>query len=433
MEFNFIIIFLAGFLSLLYSIIIWKFYSNSSRLLQSIPSFSMGLGIIATFINMYSVFRDFNAQSDTNTLIRHISPAFLGSLVGIFIGLVQTPFIKNKVDKLDREIESQNPNPYVLLSDILTNISATNGKLDILTNQNKEINDAFLKELKRESSALNTQLIEDFKEALTNSLEKSSEEAIKDSLKKMTEINYSFKEKWTELQTSNAELIANQLKESNKKIEDYSKGSSDQISIMLKAFTENIDTINSNLLKLNEDTAGKFDKAIINVTNSVESLSVKTLDSVNNIESKINSMGENLSQGAEAIINSRLKELDAQFVAASTLIGSRTKELNDYFDKLNEGQLRSENLLNAVTNKFGDSVQQFEDSNTQKTELLDEMRKQLSEITQLREVSSNLVVECNNIMNGIDQLRDRVTEINNVVLELDQIKEQLNNLSNTQK
>ena len=433
MELNYIILIIVAFFCLLYSIIIWKFCANSFRLLQSIPGICMGLGIIATFINMYLVFRDFNAESDTNDLIKDISPAFLGSLIGISAGLIQTPFIKNKIDKLDREIESQNPNPYTLLSEIVTNTKDTNLALKVLTEQNKEINDVFLRELKKESSELNFKLVEDFKVALTNSLQKSSEEAIKESLDKMNEINDSFKEKLAELQTSNSVLIAKQIEDSNKKIEDYSQGSAEQISIMLKAFTENIDTLNSNLLKLSDDTASKFDKAMDNVTNSVETISTKTHDSVNNIESKINSMGENLSQGADAIINARLEELDANFCAASKLIEGRTKELNDYFDKLNNGQLRSETLLSEVTNRFADSVLQFENSNTQKTELLDEMRVQLSEITQLRERGSTIITECDRIMGGIDQLRDRVSEINNVVSQLDGIKEQLNNLSNTHK
>ena len=96
MDINVIFIIAAIIICIIYSCYIWIQYSNSARLLQSIPGFCMGIGIIVTFINMYWVFNEYNAQSDLNDLIKDISKAFLGSLAGIFIGLFQTPFIKYK-------------------------------------------------------------------------------------------------------------------------------------------------------------------------------------------------------------------------------------------------------------------------------------------------------------------------------------------------
>lgn len=371
----------------------------------------MGVGILFTFLNMYDVFHDLNQQSinqlATQNLIREISSAFLGSLAGIFFGLIQTPFIKGRVDKIEHTYEMSKPDPYNSLVSIVENTLSNNQLLESLidsvdqgtrmiernlaehiTITNKQLSDInhsiekmsigtarFLIRFQAQSNQLNTELITNFTDSLNNRLGELSGKAMVNALDNIQKVQEKFNVTLEQFQTQN-----------NAMLEQLRKTSAEQL------------------------------------TNHSQIIG----GSMNQINETMRNMDENLSQRAREIVNARKVELDLIFDDTIKQMRERTENLSAIFTQLEESRQRTQTLLNDVSNKFADAVANFNGNNTQVSDLLAEMRNQFNELVSLRDNAGNLVEACENIADGVDGLRNRIQEINNVVTQLDEINENLN-------
>ncbi len=398
-------------ITVLYSIIIWARFRESSRMLQSIPGFCMGVGILFTFLNMYDVFYGFNQQNinqvATQQLIREISSAFLGSLAGIFFGLIQTPFIKGRVDEIERTYEMSKPDPYNSLESIVENTLSNNQLLQTLidnvsqgtsmidsnltkqtTITNKHLNNTndsikkmsigaarFLIRFQAQSTQLNTKLITNFTDSLNNRLGELSGEAMVNALNNIQVVQKTFNDTLGQFQIQNNAML--------KRLRD---SSAEQLTNHSQIIQRSMNQINETMKK----------------------------------------MDENLSQQAEEIVTARQEELELIFNNTIDIMRERAENLSEIFAQLDESRQRTETLLNDVTTNFTAAVENFNGNNTQVSDLLAEMRNQFSELVSLRDNARNLVEACGNIADGVDGLRNRIQEINNVVTQLDEIKENLN-------
>lgn len=398
-------------ITVLYSIIIWARFRESSRMLQSIPGFCMGVGILFTFLNMYDVFYGFNQQNinqlATYQLIREISSAFLGSLAGIFFGLIQTPFIKSGVDKIERAYEKSKPDPYNSLAIIVENTIRNNQLLESLIDIVDQGTRMIERNLAEHITIINKQLSD-----INHSIEKMSISTARFLIRFQAQSNQ-----------LNTELITNFIDSLNNKLAELSGqamvNALNNIQVIQERFNNTLEQFqtqnNAMLVQLIDSSAAQ----LTNHSQIIEG-------SMNQINETMRNMDENLSQRAEEIVNARQDELELIFDNTIGIMRERAENLSEIFAQIDESRQRTETLLNDVTNKFADAVANFNGNNTQVSDLLAEMRNQFNELVSLRDNAGNLVEACENIADGVDGLRNRIQEINNVVTQLDEINENLN-------
>lgn len=415
--------------AILYSIIMWVGFRKSSRMLQSIPGFCMGVGILVTFYNMYDVFHGLNQQSinqlATQDLIREISSAFLGSLAGIFFGLIQTPFIKGRVDKIERTYEMSKPDPYNSLESIVENTLSNNQLLQNLINnvtQGAEMNERNWEAQRNIAQQMLNNInysIEDLKDITRERLNNTN-----DSIKKMSigaaRFLIRFQAQSNQL---NTELITNFIDSLNNKLAELSGeamvNALKNIQVVQERFNNTLEQFQTQNNAMLEQLRASSAEQLTNHSQIIEG-------SMNQINETMRNMDENLSQRAEEIISARQEELSTVFNNTIDILRVRVENLSNIFTQLEESRQRTETLLSDVTNKFADAVENFNGNNDQVSDLLAEMRSQFNELVSLRDNAGNLVEACENIAGGVDGLRNRIQEINNVVTQLDGIKENLN-------
>ena len=91
-----IIILLVFFSCIAYILYVVYKPSSKSRHWSSIPGFCMGVGIAGTFISLFWTFQNYDEKQSLSMLIKDVSSAFIGSLVGLIFSLLCEYWVKKQ-------------------------------------------------------------------------------------------------------------------------------------------------------------------------------------------------------------------------------------------------------------------------------------------------------------------------------------------------
>ncbi len=166
--------------------IFYVIYSPSSkaRHWSSIPGFCMGVGIFFTFVSLFLIFRRNGNGDNISELMKEVSSAFLGSLVGLFFSLIMTYKIKSKISEIEEEEQKkagENANPYLLLQQIVENTGSNKAELEKLNTAFSTFNST--------TEQFNTNLFEELIQKLEKVVKDTGSNAIKQSLQNLDGIN----------------------------------------------------------------------------------------------------------------------------------------------------------------------------------------------------------------------------------------------------
>jgi chromosome segregation ATPase len=208
----------------------------------------------------------------------------------------------------------------------------------------------------------------------------------------------------------------------------------------LEKLNKAFDTFNSKTERLNSDMNQDFTNNLKALMASVKTDAIdQSLKSISDIHQKLSEKLEGvfgvtngtISSGQEAIkdeINKMNNEVSQKI---DDFIASRIESLERTFKRIEEYQTRSQTILETTTNSFKETVEKYAEVNDDKTEIIENTRKQLYELEEVRKNGSTLIQNWDNIAKSMEGMQDRINQINSVITQLDGIKTVLVNQQKT--
>ena len=164
--------------------ILLSYRRSQHKLLFALPGVSASVGVLFTFVVLYSELKGFNIvgkdDSFLEVLVRKLSAAFSTSIIGLIGSLIANGLIKLRQEDLEKKDIKNRPelqkHPHVLLYEIVLSNQAVSQELRLLRGEEQPVS---MYDVNRSLSNLNEGVLSEI-QVLFKSLDQKLEQAIKD-------------------------------------------------------------------------------------------------------------------------------------------------------------------------------------------------------------------------------------------------------------
>lgn len=397
------------------------FRSKNERVINTLPSFSTGIGILFTFLILFKNLGVEEIQlevEELRNLVKKLASAFSTSIIGIFCSLILSPIVKWKISHLEKSnfLEAKSKgiqnailsHPHELLFKLINSNQTLVEEVKRLSGTDE--NSSSLGDIHSEISLISSNVLQEIQQlfsTLGNELKENinslGSNAIDDSKNNIAQINQTFISQTSTLLKGNMEAMEILIN----KLEGTMSQAANEMGTIKKQIHEDTLQSKENAQKLTSTIANSFQ-------DSVSGIAAKFGTESNEISATIQKLSDTII-GLETDFQNRIEEL----------MENNISTLQKSFDKLEEFQVTSQGKLEATTNHFAEAVNQFKGFNKENFEIGENLKRQfeISAETQLK--TNELLERWGEVVESIQKLDDHVAQINNLILNLNRIKETL--------
>jgi len=436
---NIIVVIVVGVLILIPPLIVFLFYRNYDRLVSYIPTYCTSVGILATFWILYRALGhdidniDLNGADSIQNLIKELSNKFLSSLVGIGGSIFWSILIRFDEGKKEAQLNANSPWRKKNPQEILWEISEQQLRM-IAVNE-----EAITTSVKNSEKIIET--VNRIRVEISRSMSVETENIIRSQNELRAEVSgfrnaieHSISGLMTDYEVLIKQLVENL---SNQTITTFSQ-SIENISLSLRELTAQLlDSHRQSLDTGFEGIIGRFG----NLNDSLAVLTTKIVDQTESIrESSANSNEAiqtqfstttermiGVNQGIAENFNNVLLEIRDRIAGMGEeiqasfqgILDRNAESVDNAFEKLVAGQVRSSSLLDVTTDKFAAAVSEYQSTQMVNEGVLLSMANQnilLGEIQRIGEFHLNnwklqlaemqrLIENIDDIATAIDQLQ----------------------------
>jgi uncharacterized membrane protein len=371
------------FYSAIVSVLVWLFFKNDRRLLNTMPNVSISVGLFFTFLVLYRHLSQFEVETGTEPLvelIRKMSAAFSTSILGLFSSIVLNFLIKMYISYSDREkvkdAEYLQVSPQKLLYEIHLSGKQLAASSLIVNEQLPRINerlsgiDIKMNDLSSEvSGEIRTFLIE-VRENIEAILKSIAEDSTRGTRELITQINADFLSTTLQLIKDNQELLRNYLAELLQEL----KGSLDNFS---ESYKDELSTLYRATAEMKEGLRASRD---------------------------------DFHTETKRIMNEHLEHLESTFKGLDTL------------------QKASAMNLEETTRAFSDSVEQYRELSSEQQKMLAEVRKEFNNLEVVVKRIDVMLSQEDLFLESVQKMQNRIADIGNTIIQLQALNESLQEL-----
>lgn len=436
---------------LIYSLIFLR--SKKPKILNTIPGFCTGIGVLFTFIVLYVEIQGnpekfLGDNSLLQNLVIDLTAAFSTSIIGIFFSLVLSPIVKNKIDRLEKKElgNSAKLHPQILMQEM---IIAFNKNNDLLQKLSEGISEKF-KETLDQNTRIHQTLIDTQTESIGfHNTSTANQSNIIESVNGLiatinSEIGQIFTELANKLETATGELstntIAQATEDAQRVSEEFLKTAKD---VLEKSGSEITAATEANQAKLQDifDKMEILGKAINAQIQATDQKAEKSVEAINEgIDRSVDKMTGHFKGEAEKLaasfgqINQTIQSFNDTLQAATKeVIDDNLELLNESFEKIKEYNETSQTKLKEATEKFADAVNEYEKAKGENGTIAKDISAQLQENIQLRLAMESLLERWKKLTDDVVSIQNRVADIGNAISELNGIRELFQNLASNGK
>lgn len=390
--------------------------SKSPRLLNTIPSFSAGIGVLLTFWVLYENLKAFDPpQGDDvflKTLVQELSAAFSTSIIGVTGSFIFNFLVKWRIDQLERKgykgEDYFKKHPHELLHEIRVSNDDIRKEIINLRGRNQE---ATLENIVDSVNSLTNdaigkleRLFTDLDQRLQKTIEALGSNAIQDAQQTVVDVNRVFTDQTSALLAKNLEEIASffashkeLIGQTANQFAEHNKNLQHDIAQTKNDFEEKIAEVKS-----------AFATGVGQMADKYEQEALKLSELFNEVKSTLTGIDKDIQSSTQSILEAHLEKLDVAF------------------ERIHDFQLSAQNNLQQTTTEFGKAVEQYQTVSNNQGKILEVIKTQLEEIENMRERSGELLDGWQAFSNEIQKLEHRVADIANTVAQLDDIHSYLN-------
>ncbi|KAA3640999.1 MAG: hypothetical protein DWQ02_01160 [Bacteroidetes bacterium] len=427
--------------------------SKKPKILNTIPGFCTGIGVLFTFIVLYVEIQGnpekfLGDNSLLQNLVIDLTAAFSTSIIGIFFSLVLSPIVKNKIDRLEKKElgNSAKLHPQILMQEM---IIAFNKNNDLLQKLSEGISEKF-KETLDQNTRIHQTLIDTQTESIGfHNTSTANQSNIIESVNGLiatinSEIGQIFTELANKLETATGELstntIAQATEDAQRVSEEFLKTAKD---VLEKSGSEITAATEANQAKLQDifDKMEILGKAINAQIQATDQKAEKSVEAINEgIDRSVDKMTGHFKGEAEKLaasfgqINQTIQSFNDTLQAATKeVIDDNLELLNESFEKIKEYNETSQTKLKEATEKFADAVNEYEKAKGENGTIAKDISAQLQENIQLRLAMESLLERWKKLTDDVVSIQNRVADIGNAISELNGIRELFQNLASNGK
>jgi uncharacterized protein YukE len=376
--------FLALVAIMIYSVLIFAFKRDDRRLLNTIPNFSISVGLLFTFLVLYRHLSQFEVEAGTEPLvelIRKMSAAFSTSILGLFFSIVFNLLIKMHISRSDREKgkgeEYLQVSPQKLLYEIhlfnkqlATSSLVVNEQLPKINERLNGIDDKMNDLSNQVSGEIRTFLIE-ARESIEAILKSIAEDSTRGTRELITQINADF------------------------------------LTTSLQLIKDNQETLRNYLAELLQELKGSLDNFSESYKDELSTLYMATAD----MKEGLRESREVFRAETNRILNKHLEDLESTFKGLETLQKASTTNLEE------------------TTQAFSDSVKQYRELSSEQQKMLAEVRKEFSNLEKVINRMDSMLDQEKLFLDAIEKMQNRVDDIGNTITQLQELNGNLQKLN----
>ena len=401
-------------------------FSKNTRIISTIPSFCTGIGVLLTFVVLYSklgpggVDLRLNAETsiDLGILIRELTAAFSTSIVGVSFSLLLNPFVKMKIRKLEKAsfqkgrskevIEAISSHPHELLFNLKSGLDQLKVEISSLQEtdgKRKNLVDIYsaVHSLSENATTKIENLFNKLDIELHKKIDALSSIAVKDAKQKVENINEAFTKQTTKLLQGNLESISQLITDHKNSVSNTAK----ELSQIKENLKSDIASSNDEFKDSLKTVSGEFQKSVNDMANKYKSEVAQLQGIYDNVYSTLTQMDQNIQNESQKILTNHLSKLEKAF-----------KKIEDY-------QLTAQGKLDMATKKFADAVNQYQEYYNNNIEVGKKIKKQTKAITELQKENVLLLKRWDEIVKSIQSLEEHISGINNTIIQFNEIKDHI--------
>lgn len=412
---------------------VWAIKNKNESLIQNIPQVWTALGVLGTFVTLfinlglkdlpYLEIKEagkITKEIDIANLINNLTGAFSTSIVGVLASIISSAYIKWKFDpkKADGTKEWEHKDERELLFEIVKELKDNQKKNDfILDSLNTNI-----KDIKDNIAGNIADLINKFEENLENHLKKIGSESLEKTIQLTSEFNSQYQTQLKELIENNQNIFNRSVEQSEHKLSEITTQMQEKVSEAMIEFSKAVEKFQSstdNMNKLFENyissTKDGFDDISNKFTETAENIQENTSKSINNFSTEVNQVTEKYKE--------TLESLNDKIITDTTkLLSDNVSILKDSFAKLEEYQISAQQTLEQTTNKFRETVENYEEIQVGEQDSIDLLKENIKKIDLLLNDRKNLVQNISDITELIPELTDYMETVNYLLENMQTIK-----------
>jgi hypothetical protein len=392
---------------------VFRKHPNNRGFLNSIPSFSTGIGVLLTFVVLlYSLGLDGsftglgmgtgsnNTKSiDILDVVPKLVGAFSTSIIGVLTSLIYGIRVRLRISKLD-EMEAVGK-PYITThpNELLYYIQQG---IEILNSENEGLKGA-INGLKSSNEVQMKALSE-----AINHLVQNVNEEVKNTVATLQ----------AKLESYIGVIGQNAIDTSNQQISTINQQFLDDTQGLIKA----------NQVQLSEQF-GNLEGVFKTLVGKIEGLSIDFNTQTNTTQTAfnnaVNTMTENLGTQSNQLITHTQNQLGTTIEKTNAILTQNLDNLEKTFSNIEKWQNTSKLALEEVTKEFVGAVTEYQSIGEQNKAVLDEVEKQLAAIEQIRETEENILNSISHYDKMLEDSKNKVDDVYNAISKLGKLESRL--------
>jgi predicted nucleic acid-binding Zn-ribbon protein len=418
------------------SVFLWgrTFYNDAIKekqesLIQNAPHVWTALGVAGTFITLFIVLgiQDLpmnNDEIDILSLIKSLTSAFSTSIVGVIGSLVTSIMIKTRYEKLrhKQDAEWEQKDERELLFELTSLLKKQ------ISNQEKtiEASNTQTKELKAELSTISNNITEiknnivgnvgtllnELKNELRSHVQNIGNSTLEETKKLSKDINERYKEQLHRLINENDKVLKEALEQSQRNLNETSVLITSKVNETMSSFDHTINAFQDASKKLEVS----INDYVVSTKTEFENISNQIKESAGYMNESVNKTMDNFNEkviGVTEEYKTSFKTLNEQIInETSKILNSNLDKLKTSFEKLENYQISSQNLLQQTTKEFKESVTLYDIKTNEEKEILNNIQEQIKLTSETLHETKNVIKNHKSIIHLQDKTNKYLERVN---------------------